>query len=373
MNNKVLILATESAAGMGPYVASMVNSFPSDTNIRFLLVETDNQYFTKNIRKDLKNSVTIIRERVQSIPEKLFRLIFKSGYSFSKEIKNYIEANEYEIVHCLSSFTDAKLAKWISRRTKFIFTVHDLEPHYTKKIFYKQWREKAVYKAYFSSLDCAQVLYTNSKEQYDKMQRIYPGRKYFSSPFPTLVTESIEQGNMVPVELSDITDYILFFGRIEAYKGVENLIAAFQKANLKRDIKLVIAGKGDLNMLVDDPRIIRINRYIDDSEVGQLYKRAGCVFYPYLSATQSGVLSISLYFNKPTYVSDLPYFREVLGDNDYMFFEPDNIDQIADKLNEHYAEPCKSHIAPLQELYDRQYGNKVIYSELHNMYSQVSE
>ena len=42
-----------------------------------------------------------------------------------------------------------------------------------------------------------------------------------------------------------------------------------------------------------------INRYIKDSEVAYLYQHAQCVVYPYISATQSGVLSLAFYYQTP--------------------------------------------------------------------------
>ena len=46
-------------------------------------------------------------------------------------------------------------------------------------------------------------------------------------PFPTLVTADIENGEKVASELNGINDYILFFGRIELYKGVHLLYNAY--------------------------------------------------------------------------------------------------------------------------------------------------
>lgn len=58
--------------------------------------------------------------------------------------------------------------------------------------------------------------------------------------------------------------------------------------------------------------IVFINRYIKDTEVGYLFKKASAVVYPYISATQSGVLSISCFFNTPTLTSDIPYFKSII-------------------------------------------------------------
>lgn len=59
-----------------------------------------------------------------------------------------------------------------------------------------------------------------------------------------------------------------------------------------------------------------INRYIKDTEVGYLFKKASAVVYPYISATQSGVLSLSCFFNTPTLTSDIPYFKSIIDSSE---------------------------------------------------------
>ena len=54
------------------------------------------------------------------------------------------------------------------------------------------------------------------------------------------------------------------------------------------------------------------NRYIKDTEVSYLYQHAHCVVYPYISATQSGVLSLAFYYNTPLLASDVPFFKSSL-------------------------------------------------------------
>lgn len=107
-------------------------------------------------------------------------------------------------------------------------------------------------------------------------------------------------------------DYILFFGRIDKYKGVDHLIEAYLNSSLsQKDVKLVIAGKGNIehNQNEFDNNIIFINRYIENNELAGLIRHCKFVVLPYLSATQSGCVMSAFAFNKPilaTKVGDLP-------------------------------------------------------------------
>lgn len=78
---------------------------------------------------------------------------------------------------------------------------------------------------------------------------------------------------------------------------------------------LVIAGNGTLpfERAVGEINVVMMNRYIKDTEIRYMYEQAACVVYPYISATQSGVLSLAFYFRTPTLTSDVPFFVVLLN------------------------------------------------------------
>ena len=85
------------------------------------------------------------------------------------------------------------------------------------------------------------------------------------------------------------------------------MVRAYERSEYLQRLKLVIAGRGrDITAI--NPNIIRINRFIDDAEVRDLFCKALLVVYPYRSATMSGVLSIAYYFNKRVLLSSIPFF-----------------------------------------------------------------
>ena len=116
--------------------------------------------------------------------------------------------------------------------------------------------------------------------------------------------------------------YILFFGFIRAYKGLDLLIKAFADSRLRKlKIKLLIAGE-----FYEDPapymelireynlqdEIILFDRFINDSEVGQFFSVAELIVQPYKSATQSGVTQIAYHFEKPMLVTDVGGLKEIV-------------------------------------------------------------
>jgi glycosyltransferase involved in cell wall biosynthesis len=100
---------------------------------------------------------------------------------------------------------------------------------------------------------------------------------------------------------------VLFFGRFERYKGVDQLIAAWHsEPNLGSLARLMLAGKGDLTQLWPHslPESIEVrNRLIQDDEALELFKRCSLVVLPYRAATQSALVAAAYFFNKPVIVT----------------------------------------------------------------------
>jgi len=104
---------------------------------------------------------------------------------------------------------------------------------------------------------------------------------------------------------------VLLFGRIFAYKGLEDLILA--EAALGESVpglRIVIAGRGDdpsdFRPMMGDPGRYDIrHRFIEDEEVARLFVDADVVVLPYTEASQSGVLNLAAAFGRPVIVTDV--------------------------------------------------------------------
>lgn len=114
----------------------------------------------------------------------------------------------------------------------------------------------------------------------------------------------------MPEEMANITGpFYLFFGRIDKYKGIHNILEAYlQMSNPK--LPLIIAGNGTFtdeeNKLIGlDENIHPINRYIQDGEMLWLLSHSKCLTLPYIEATQSGVLPMGYFYGKPAITSSV--------------------------------------------------------------------
>jgi D-inositol-3-phosphate glycosyltransferase len=116
--------------------------------------------------------------------------------------------------------------------------------------------------------------------------------------------------------------YLLFFGFIRAYKGLDLLIEAFADPRLKnKKLKLIIAGEfyeddKPYRELIKrhslDNKIRLFDRFIKDEEVSLFFSVADLVVQPYKTATQSGVTQIAYHFEKPMLVTDVGGLSEIV-------------------------------------------------------------
>jgi len=116
--------------------------------------------------------------------------------------------------------------------------------------------------------------------------------------------------------------YLLFFGFIRDYKGLDWLLEAFADERLRQlPIKLIIAGEFYTSAekyygIIEEKRlseyIVLRTDFIADNEVAYYFGASDIVVQPYKSATQSGVTQIAFHYNKPMLVTDVGGLSETI-------------------------------------------------------------
>ena len=124
------------------------------------------------------------------------------------------------------------------------------------------------------------------------------------------------------LELNTDYRYLLFFGFIRDYKGLDWLLEAFGNEKLRQfPVKLIIAGEFYTSpekylQIINDKNlgehVILRTDFIADHEVAYYFGAADMVVQPYKSATQSGVTQIAFHYNKPMLVTDVGGLAEII-------------------------------------------------------------
>ncbi len=141
--------------------------------------------------------------------------------------------------------------------------------------------------------------------------------------------------------------YMLFFGFIRAYKGLDLLLEAFADMRLRnRKMKLIIAGEFyessvpyktiiDKNDLGND--VILFDRFIKEDEVAAFFSAADLIVQPYRSATQSGVTQIAYHFEKPMLVTDVGGLSEIVANGKCGYVVKPEAKAVADAINDYFT------------------------------------
>ena len=167
------------------------------------------------------------------------------------------------------------------------------------------------------------------------------------------------------LNLDPSATYLLFFGFIRDYKGLDLLIAAMDDVYFKENnIKLIIAGeyykdadqyKKQIASLANPDSIIEHTHFIADDDVRYYFGVADLVVQPYKSATQSGISQLAIYFEKPMVVTDVGGLKEIIGDEKGGYVVTPDATRIRQAIKRYMEETdqsaMKSYIRRLKQKY----------------------
>ena len=231
----------------------------------------------------------------------------------------------------------AKLLKNKIGSDKLISICHNIKPHE------RNFLDKSLIKFYLrpfknfmlmsSYVENQLKLYKNN---FNSSVRFLPINEKYNIPYNKIKIK-LEMG----YESGD--KLILFFGLIRSYKGLDNLLYAFNDVLLNdSSIKLIIAGEAyeDLDRYKKiitnhnmHNNIIWINEFLSNEFIEKLMVTSDLLILPYNSASQSGVLSQAWQYNLPSIVTNIGGLPECVdeGKSGYIV-EPNDTDQLSMRI-----------------------------------------
>ena len=134
------------------------------------------------------------------------------------------------------------------------------------------------------------------------------------------------------------TQRMLFFGRINPYKGADNLL---EIAKLCPEIHFDVIGRVDSQMeniiheLEKLPNVYLYNDYVTDEKMKEAFINCDWVILPYNSASQSGIIIDAYKYGRPVIAFSVGAIPEQVdhGKSGFLIKAGDNI-KFANKLNE---------------------------------------
>ena len=227
-------------------------------------------------------------------------------------------------------------------KTKMIAMIHNMIPHEPTLL------DKLFPKYFVNRMDGFVAMTDSVVSDINKFDNFMKPKVVSPHPIYDHFGEQLPK-NLAALKLGlhDNYSYILFFGFIRHYKGLDLLIEAFADKRLRQfPVKLIVAGEfyenpepylRQISKLKLDNLIILRTKFIPDYEVKTYFSIADIVAQPYRSATQSGVSQIAYHFEKPMLVTDVGGLAETIPNGKVGYVVDVNPSQIADALVDFYT------------------------------------
>ncbi len=234
-------------------------------------------------------------------------------------LKRFVKQNKEALFIYLTygNKIDIPFLKIISKAPHHAIDIHEA---IGQDVDHKLYLKKQLKSLYASVI---KTVITHSQRTNDFLDEFgYKEKRFFVPHFRYRFSKKFERskvGKDIITALSEDKINILFFGNINYNKGVDILLDSFNKLD-KKDadrINIIVAGKdfdGTCYKVtpLEDRSVNIILRHIEDDELIYLYQNTQFLALPYRKTSQSGVLEMAFYFNRPIIASNIPYFNKVL-------------------------------------------------------------
>lgn len=235
--------------------------------------------------------------------------------------------------------TIAKIVRW-NKHTKVISIIDNIIPHE------KRPGDRILANYFVRNVD---AFMTMSQSVFDDMKSFTTKKPIGLSPHPLYDNFGIPLSKSEARKLLNLPEngkFLLFFGFIRDYKGLDLLLKAMAKPEIyNSDIKLIVAGefytdsKPYLDLIEElklKDKLILATDFIPDSKVNQYFSAADLVVQPYKDATQSGVTQIAYFFEKPMVVTNVGGLAEIVPHGKTGYVVDVNPDKIAEAISDFY-------------------------------------
>jgi glycosyltransferase involved in cell wall biosynthesis len=123
-----------------------------------------------------------------------------------------------------------------------------------------------------------------------------------------------------PADRQVLFKNLLFFGRIESYKGLDVLLSVLDELD---DTRLTVCGLDNGSEIIaklKSNKAVRYLGFVDDSEVAGLISSSDACIFPYTSGTGTQTVQSCLANGCPVIMSDIPMFSDNFCDDVGTFY-----------------------------------------------------
>ena len=341
---KITILSTAFPyrGGIAVFTERLARAFQAekdDVNISTFSLQYPNflfpgksQYSSSEKPKDL----TIVQEVNSINPFNWIRL----GLKLKKQ-KADILVLKYWIPFMAPCFgTIARIVK-SNKHTKVIVVIDNLIPHE------KRFGDHLLNTYFVNSVDGFVAM---SKSVFNDLAQFDANKKKVLGVHPLYDNfgKAISKSDAIKhLDLDKNYKYMLFFGIIRRYKGLDILLEAFADTYLQnQNLRLIVAGEfyedeKPYHDLIEEynlsDSVVLATKFIPDEMVVDYFCAADIIVQPYRNATQSGVTQIAYHFEKPMLVTNVGGLNEIVPNKKVGYVCEPNAKDVANCLVDFFS------------------------------------
>ncbi len=262
-----------------------------------------------------------------------------------------------------------------NRHTKIIALVDNYKPHE------KRIGDRMLSKYFMKAVDGCVVMSHSVKADIEKD---FPNMPIEYCPHPLFD----HFGKIIPkdeakrsLKLDVNKNYILFFGLIRDYKGLDLLIEAVHLTeNSFANFDVIVAGefyndeqryREQIQRYHLENRFHIFAQFIPDDLVPYFFCASDVVVQPYKSATQSGVTQIAYHFNKPMIVTKVGGLPEMVPDGKVGYVVHPFAPAIAQAILKFYTENKEKDFSAMAAIVKNKYSWKRMEETFYILYSKL--
>ena len=226
-------------------------------------------------------------------------------------------------------------------KTRCLALVHNMIPHEPSLL------DKLFAPFYVKSTDGFVALSDSVVKDIDKLDKCRKPKTFSPHPIYDHYGERMSKVDACELlKLDADKDYMLFFGLVRAYKGLDLLLDAMGKMHDKLpNLRLLIAGefyeqeegyREQIKNLGLTEKVIIRNEFIPDADLRLYFGAADLIVQPYKTATQSGVTQVAFHFEKPMLVTNVGGLGEIVHDHKMGYAVHPNAESIAEAIIDYY-------------------------------------
>ena len=243
---------------------------------------------------------TELQTEVEGIKEKLVLNIGKKNIIglFNpinyKKLRKFIEKNNIKYIYFFSHTPFNIFALSVVRKQNIYAFLHNPNPHKGTMgafAFIERYTNHRITKK-------AKKVFVAS----DYQRKMLEKDAFYSKYIKKINVQYLGMQESMKIDVADTSCDIdvLFFGRIEYYKGIDLLLEALSEMP---SINCTIIGKGNCEYVIP-PNVTMINRFVPDYELAKYINRSKMGCLPYREATGTAIIQTFFYHKKPVVVTD---------------------------------------------------------------------